>query len=107
MMPVGHVELPLHEGSSVLGSWPGQRTHVVPPHVLPPHAVLFTQRLQTFGSPMLAAVQFGETSGLMSTSAHVAPLQIVQQPKQSQPGGASGAHTSMHCCGTGVWPNGS
>jgi hypothetical protein len=75
--------------------------------VAPPQDVLFTQRLHAFGSEMFAAVQFGETAGLMSTSAHVEPLQIVQQPKQSQPGGASGAHTSMHCCGTGVWPNGS
>ena len=60
-----------------------------------------------FGSLIVSAVQFGETSGLMSTVAHVVPLQILQQPKQSQPGGASGAQTSTHFCGTIVLPNGS
>src|ERR1043165_3555602 len=113
-MPVGHVVMPLQLGGSEFGSWPGQRTHVAPPHSELPQSAFFTHCLHAAGSFTFVESQFGDTAGLMSMSKQPpggvasasAGLQMVQQPKQSQPGGASLPQTSMHFCGTGVWPHG-
>ena len=53
MIPDGQVEPPLQLDGSVLGSWPGHRMHVCPPHSGLPHCVFFTQRLHG-SSPVLS-----------------------------------------------------
>ena len=71
-----------------------------------PHAVFFTQRLHKFGSASTDESQFGEIAGLIAMSKQVAPSQIVQQPKQSQPGGVMPPQTIVHFGGTGSLPTG-
>src|SRR5262245_9078736 len=80
----------------------------VPPQRPPPHAVVFVHGLHTVGSLSLSGVQFGDVAELTAMSAHTfdAGSQIVQHPKQSQPGGESGPHTFTHCCGITAEPSG-
>jgi hypothetical protein len=66
-----------------------------------PHIVFFSQVKHLVGSRSVASVQFGEVDGLVAMSMQPAASHTVQQPKQSQPGGVSGAQLSMHC-----WVNG-
>src|SRR5688572_15347408 len=58
-----------------------------------------TQSPVLVGLWMSSTSQSGETAGLVITSAQtsVSGLQMVQQPKQSQPGGTSPMHWEMHC----------
>lgn len=92
VVPVGHCCM-LQPGGSVLGSWPGHRMQVVPPHSVLPHDVTFVQRLQMFGSARFVSLQPGDVDGLIAMSKHCAGfvpgMHSVQHPKQSQPGGVS------------------
>src|SRR5262245_40029036 len=99
-MSGGHCA-PMHDGGSVLGSWPGHRMQVCMPHPPPPHCVFCTQRLHgsspvlsTPSGPLLVMFMLlhaGDTAGLRMMLRHelgsVGIWQTVQQPKQSQPGG--------------------
>ena len=64
--PSGHVVEPLHDGGSVLGSWPGHSTQVAPPHAVLPHIEFCVHCLHLVGSPSVCGVQSGETAGLTS-----------------------------------------
>ena len=67
VVPIGHC-WPVQLDGSVLGSWPGHRMHVLPPHVLLPHDVIFVQRLQMFASAMLVSLHPGDVAGLIRMS---------------------------------------
>ena len=83
--------------------------HVSPPHVELPHIVFFVHGRHAVGSARFVSLQFGEAVGLVRMSKHIvgfAGSQIVQQPKQSQPGGASLPQVSMHFCDKVPVPSG-
>lgn len=106
--PFGHVVMPLQLDGRVVGSCPGHRTHVWPPHTGLPHSVFLTQRRHFVGSPSVVGPQPTESNGLIRMSWHVwaTGSQIVQHPKQSQPGGASFPHREMQSGEVGVEPIG-
>ena len=101
VIPAGHVAAPPQLGGNVEGSWPGHKTHESPPHGVP-HTVFFAQVKHLVGSRSVASVQFGDVDGFVAMSTQPAASHTVQQPKQSQPGGVSGAQVSMHCCVNGT-----
>jgi len=100
--------MPLQLIGKVVGSCPGQRMQVWPPHTGLPHCVFLTQRKHLVESPSVVGPQPIESAGLIRMSAQVwaTGSQIVQHPKQSQPGGASFPQWSMQACEVGVFPIG-
>ena len=68
VVPLGQVAVPPQLVGSVLGSWPGHRMQVVPPHSSLPHAVFFVQGRQAVGSARFVSSQFGEAEGLVRMS---------------------------------------
>jgi hypothetical protein len=93
--PLGHIATPPQTGGSMPAFWPGHSTHVAPPHAAP-HVALRTQ-VRHAAVRIVAYEQPALTAGLSITSTQPAPSHIVQQPKQSQPAGARGAHFVLHC----------
>src|SRR5687768_7164913 len=98
--------------------WPGHGTQLVPfgsnAHSVEPQSV-FTQRLHGSspvlstpsrpGSVMFMSLQFGETAGFCTMSRQPVASHVVQQPKQSQPGGVTAPQLSLHFCGTATLPH--
>lgn len=80
--------------------------HVVPPHVGRPHDGIFVHRWHFVGSLIVAAVHPGEVIGCVAMSAQLPPLQIVQQPKQSQPTGVFELQKLMHVGCNEIFPTG-
>ena len=98
VVPVGQDVMPPHDAGRSLGSWPGQRMQVWPPHCVLPQSATFVHDLQMFGSLIVDRLQPGDVFGFvaMSRQTFVTGSQSVQQPKQSQPGGVSAPQTILH-----------
>src|SRR5678815_3256312 len=94
--PPGHTFIWSQSRGRSSSVWPGQRMHFCGSHSPPVHESDFVQGTHTAGSSSASKSHPSDTAGLVSTSEHwsVSGLQIVQQPKQSQPGGVSPMHAS-------------
>lgn len=68
VVPVGQVCVPLHSAGSELGSCPGHRMQVSPPHSVGPQPVLFTQRKHFVGSARFSSVHSGDVDGFVAMS---------------------------------------
>jgi hypothetical protein len=66
--PDGHAVEPLQLAGRSLGSCPGHRIQLVPPHCEVPHVVLFVHVLHFVGSLSVAVPHSGEVVGLMMMS---------------------------------------
>lgn len=86
----GQTAVPLHEVGSVEEFWPGQRMQSLAEQGAP-QAAFFTHGEHFAALWMFEELHSGVTAGLVITSTQPAPSHIVQHPKQSHPGGASGA----------------
>src|SRR5262245_44439675 len=97
--PPGH-SFCLHSGGRSSSVWPGHSTQPSGSHAVP-HSSTCVQRGHSSGSSSVVSSQSGDVLGLIATSTQVSPSQIVQQPKQSQPGGVTALQYSMQSAPSG------
>src|SRR5690606_14315649 len=98
--PPGHSFISLHSGGRSYSVSPGHSTQSFGSalHSPPVHSSNFWHGVHSSmvsGLPMSVGSQVGEARPRMSAHSPVSGLQIVQQPKQSQPGGVRSMHSAM------------